>query len=31
MPDPLEVLDLTCMMINKKLAYACYQHSGYIH
>ncbi|CAG8638964.1 13436_t:CDS:2, partial [Dentiscutata heterogama] len=31
MPNPLEVLDLTCMMINKKLAYACYQYSGYIH
>ncbi|CAG8558144.1 3121_t:CDS:2, partial [Scutellospora calospora] len=27
MPNPLEVLDLTCMMINRKLAYACYQYS----
>ncbi|CAG8851544.1 19087_t:CDS:2, partial [Gigaspora margarita] len=27
MPNPLGILDLTCIMINKTLAYACYQHS----
>ncbi|CAG8438242.1 11538_t:CDS:2 [Dentiscutata heterogama] len=30
MQDPLDILDFSCITIEKKLAYACYQHGGYI-